>query len=282
MLFGRKNCVTVMIKYLKNGFNHLLPFLITIKMADLLTQIANVKSLLAFLENQLPKEEVVEKPKKETKKKDEKPVEEKPKKETKKKAEEKPVEEKKKGPNVPRVTDKHKNLLAKNLKELANTDIDDKIVDKFKKYINTDMTSEKFESDSLEDHIANFVRLNFAKKESASPFVGDNEPPACDWSNASEYPPLHKLQKTVSQEQFDAMKNSKILKPLGDGNYWSPEDGMWILVDGDDDEVTEKEFNGETYFVCKSNKRVYQTDEKTDKDLFVGFIGIGGFKNMVV
>jgi len=244
----------------------LLPFLITIKMADLTTQIANVKSLLAFLENQLPKEEVVEKPKKETKKK----------------AEEKPVEEKKKGPNVPRVTDKHKNLLAKNLKELANTDIDDKIVDKFKKYINTDMTSEKFESDSLEDHIANFVRLNFAKKESTSPFVGDNEPPACDWSNASEYPPLHKLQKTVSQEQFDAMKNSKILKPLGDGNYWSPEDGMWILVDGDDDEVTEKEFNGETYFVCKSNKRVYQTDEKTDKDLFVGFIGIGGFKDMVI
>jgi hypothetical protein len=62
-------------------------------MSDLLTQIANVEMLLTFLKSQLPKEEVAEKPKKETKKtttkKEEKPkaepVEEKPKKaETKK------------------------------------------------------------------------------------------------------------------------------------------------------------------------------------------------------
>ena len=246
--------------------------------------IENTQETIAYLKTQLPKDEVKpveEKPKKETKKK-EKPVEEKPKKETKKK-EEKPVEEKPKEKNIPRFGASEKTLLANMLKRIAKLEIDNKIVDKFKKYINDDMTNAEFKAEgNLEGHIANFIRLNYPTKESVSPFAGNDDPPTGEWSNASEYPPLHKLQKAVSQEQFDAMKKSKILKPLGENNYWSPDDGMWILVDSDDDEVTEHEFNGETYFVCKSNKRVYQTDEKTDKDLFVGFVGIGHFKNMIV
>ena len=250
-------------------------------MDALTTQIANAKSLLAFLESQLPKEEVVEKPKKETKKKvEEKPVEEK-KKETKKKTEEKKVEEKKQA-HIPRMSASNKKLLATALKSIANVEIDDKIVDKFKKYINDDMTTAKFESEQLEDHVSNFVRLNFVKGGFVSPHVGEDEPPEIDWSNASSKPAAHKLQKSVSKEQFNAMKDSKILKPLGDNNYWSPSDGMWILVEHDDDEFEDVEFEGEMYCVCKKNKRVYQTDKTIDKDMFVGFVGFNKFKSMVV
>ena len=237
-------------------------------MSDLQTQITNVKALLAFLENQLPKEEVKviikeEKPKKE------KVVEEKPKKE----------KSEAKKPNIARMTKKIEQTLAAELKNLAQKDIDANIIKEFKTYINDDMTTETYQSDSLENHIANFVKLNHVK-QSASSFAGFDKPPTMEELEKKKCE-MHTLQKTLSNEQFEEKAKTTKLVPLGDGNFWCPQDGIWILVN-DDNEADEINFKDEKYFVCKENKRVYKYDEKTDKDLFVGFVGIGFFKTMVV
>jgi hypothetical protein len=280
-------------------------FNVTVKMpsvkiliANLKEQIVHIQETIIYLESQLPAEEVevknvdkvVEKPKKETKKVEDKVVD-KPKKETKKKTEEpvkEPVKEtvkdikEKKKLNIPRMTDKIQQVLVKTLKTLANMDSDDKVVEKFKKYINQDMTAEEYESDSLENHVTNFVKANYVKTTGGvvSPFIGYEMPPSSQCDD-STHPSIHALQRSITQKQFDSMKKS--LVSLGDNNYWSKAEGMWILVDSDDDEdLHEIEFEGVKYGVFKSNKRVYQLDEVTDKDIFVGFVGIGKFKNMMI
>jgi hypothetical protein len=232
-------------------------------MTDLQTQITNVKALLAFLENQLPKEDVKviikeDKPKKE------KVVKEK-------------VEAKK--PNIPRMTKKIEQTLGNELKNLAQKDVDANIIKDFKTYINDDMSAETFQSDSLENHIANFVRQNHVKT-SASPFAGSDSPPTMEALEKKKCE-MHTLQKTLTNAQFEEKTKTSKLVPLGDGNFWCPQDGMWILVDYDN-EVDDVDFKGEKYIVCKENKRVYKYDEKTDRDLFVGFVGIGFFKTMTV
>jgi hypothetical protein len=284
-------------------------FNVTVKMpsvkiliANLKEQIVHIQETIIYLESQLPAEEVevknvdkvVEKPKKETKKVEDKVVD-KPKKETKKKAEE-PVKEavketvkepvkdtkEKKKLNIPRMTDKIQQVLVKTLKTLANMDSDDKVVEKFKKYINQDMTAEEYESDSLENHVTNFVKANYVKTTGGvvSPFIGYEMPPSSQCDD-STHPSIHALQRSITQKQFDSMKKS--LVSLGDNNYWSKTEGMWILVETDDDEdLHEIEFEDVKYGVFKSNKRVYQLDEVTDKDIFVGFVGIGKFKNMTI
>jgi hypothetical protein len=274
--------------------------------ANLKENIVSIEETIAYLQTQLPKEAPKEeKPVKKTTKKSadksaekvaEKPAEkhveepEKPAKAPKKEAvkkDEKPAEKKKL--NIPRMTEKIQQILVKTLKTLANMESDDKIVDKFKKYINQDMSAETYESDSLENHITNFVKLIFVKTVPAapanavanaaggfvSPFVGQDPPTFID----PNFPNMTLLQRTVTQKQFDAI--DKDLTELGSGNYWSKSEGLWYLID-DDSDVEEVEFGSSTYFVCKSNKRVYKTDEVTDKDIFVGFVGIGEFVNMKI
>lgn len=261
------------------------------KMSDLTTQISNVEMLLAFLKNQLPKEELPEdKPKKkvvdEDKPKKKKVVE----KEPEVKAVEKPVEKKKaaekKEKNLSRFTPAMKTELTKVLKA-HDVELTEDLRKEFIEHING-LEADEYAKSNLTTHMEVFAKSkgNSEEKEEeppakvgGSPFAGQDDPPDLSkLSNAHGYD-LSKLQKNRSSEQIAEFKKTEILKPLGDGNYWHAKSGMWYFEDGDED-VDEVQFEGKTYAVNKISKRVYET--VGEKDLFVGFLGIGPFKKMKV
>lgn len=256
------------------------------KMSDLTTQIANVEMLLAFLKNQLPKEEVVEKPKKEVKKAAKK--EEKPKAEpAEKKEEEKPKKaDPKKEKNLNRFTPAMKTELTKVLKA-HDVELTEELRKEFIDHLNS-LEADEYTKVNLTAHMETFAKSKGKPEEEdeeppakvgGSPFAGQDDPPDLNkLSNAHGYD-LSKLQKSWSSEQIAEFKKTEILKPLGDGNYWHAKSGMWYFEDGDED-LDEVPFDGKTYLVNKISKRVYQTTD--DKDLFVGFLGIGSFKKMKV
>lgn len=257
------------------------------KMSDLTTQIANVEMLLAFLKNQLPKEEVVEKPKKEVKKTAKK--EEKPKAEpAEKKEEEKPkkaAEKPKK--NMPQLNPAMKTQLTKVLKA-HDIELTEPLRKEFIEYVNGIDADVYAKNPKVENYMETFAKSkgNTEEKDEeppakvgGSPFAGQDDPPDLSkLSNAHGYD-LSKLQKSCSSEQIAEFKKTEILKPLGDGNFWHAKSGMWYFEDGDED-VDEVQFEGKTYAVNKISKRVYET--VGEKDLFVGFLGIGPFKKMKV
>lgn len=256
------------------------------KMSDLTTQIANVEMLLAFLKNQLPKEEVVEKPKKEVKKTAKK--EEKPKAEpAEKKEEEKPKKaDPKKEKNLNRFTPAMKTELTKVLKA-HDVELTEELRKEFIDHLNS-LEADEYTKVNLTAHMETFAKSKGNAEEKSeeqpakvggSPFAGHDDPPDLNkLSNAHSYD-LSKLQKSYSSEKIADLKKTEILKPLGDGNYWHAKSGMWIFEDGEEDVVVVT-FEGKTYVVNEVNKRVYQTTD--DKDLFVGFLGIGQFKKMKV
>lgn len=253
-------------------------------MSDLLTQIANVEMLLTFLKSQLPKEEVAEKPKKETKKtttkKEEKPkaepVEEKPKK-----------AETKKEKNLNRFTPAMKTELTKVLKA-HDVELTEELRKEFIDHING-LEADEYTKVNLTAHMEAFAKSKGKPEEKqeeppakvgGSPFAGQDNPPDLNkLSNAHSYD-LSKLIKYVSSEKLEDMKKTEILKPVGNGNYWHAKSGMWYFENGDEETTDPFEFEGKTYVVNELNKRVYQTTD--DKDLFVGFLGVGQFKKMKV
>jgi len=264
-------------------------------MSDLTTQIANAEMLLAFLKSQLPKEEVVEKSKKKVKKaakNEEKPEadpaekkeEEKPKKaDLKKDLDEKSKKEK----NLNRFTATMKTELTKVLKA-HDVELTEELRKEFIDHLNS-LEADEYTKVNLTAHMETFAKSNGKPEEEkdeeqpakvgGSPFAGQDDPPDLNkLSNAHGYD-LSKLQKSWSSEQIAEFKKTEILKPLGDGNYWHTKSGMWYFEDGDED-LDEISFDGKTYMVNKISKRVYETIN--DKDLFVGFLGIGPFKNMKV
>jgi len=265
------------------------------KMSDLTTQIANAEMLLAFLKNQLPKEEVVEDtPKKkvvdEDKPKKKKAVEKKDAEVAPKKEEEKPVEKKKADPkkekNLTRFTPAMKTELTKVLKA-HDVELTEELRKEFIDHLNG-LETEEYTKVGLTAHMETFAKSKGKTDEKhedqpakvgGSPFAGSDDPPDLNkLSNAHSYD-LSKLIKYVSTDKLEEMKKTEILKPIGNGNYWHAKSGMWVFENGDED-VNDVEFEGKTYGVNSVNKRVYETTD--DKDLFVGFVGIGQFKKMKV
>jgi len=277
----------------KTDFN-LFNLIVINKMSDLTTQIANAEMLLAFLKNQLPKEEVVEDtPKKkvvdEDKPKKKKAVEKKDAEVAPKKEEEKPVEKKKADPkkekNLNRFTPAMKTELTKVLKA-HDVELTEELRKEFIDHLNS-LEAEEYTKVNLTAHMETFAKSKGKpdeKEEPAkvggSPFAGQDDPPDLNkLSNAHSYD-LSKLIKYVSSDKLEEMKKTEILKPIGNGNYWHAKSGMWYFENGDEETTDPFEFEGKTYVVNEVNKRVYQTTD--DKDLFVGFLGIGQFKKMKV
>lgn len=285
MMMSLMHCGTRIFRYTnfsKTDLNFFNLICYQYKMSGLTTQIANVEMLLAFLKNQLPNEEVVEKPKKETKKtttkKGEKPTAE--------PAEKKEVVEKpKKEKNLNRFTPAMKTELTKVLKA-HDVELTEELRKEFIDHLNS-LEADEYTKVNLTAHMETFAKSKGKPEEDeeppakvgGSPFAGQDNPPDLNkLSNAHSYD-LSKLQKSCNSDQIAEFKKTEILKPLGDGNYWHAKSGMWYFEDGDED-VNDVEFDGKTYGVNSVNKRVYET--VGEKDLFVGFVGVGQFKKMKV
>jgi len=281
-------------------------------MASIQQLITNLEETIVYLKTQLPKEEV--KPVKADKKKKEdvepvekkvaakkEPVEKKvpAKKETAdKKAEpEKKVAAKKAEPkekNLNRMTPAIKTELTKVLKT-HDVELTEELRKEFIEYVNG-MDTDAYAASNLTTHMEAFAKSKAGGGEDTdeeivehdapvtktvkSQYAGQQDPPDLQGrSNAAGPLDLHSIMRIVPTEKLNALKKTEILKPLGDGNYWHPKDGVYVFEDTDDD-VDEFPLNGNTYVVCKSNKRVYQTTD--DKDIFVGFLGVGEFKDVKV
>ena len=238
--------------------------------------ITNLEETIAYLKTQLPKEEVVVKvdKKKTTAKKE--PVE-------KKEPAEKKAEPKAK--NLSRFTPAMKTELTKVLKA-HNVELTEDLRKKFIDHING-LEAEDYMKVNLTAHMEQFAKENSTEEEAepqqaagfVSPFVGEDSPPNLEsLSNANGYN-MSQLTRHVSSDQLKELKKTEILKSLNNGNYWHAKTGMWVFENGDED-IDEIEFEGDTYGVNKVNKRVYET--VNDKDVFVGFIGIGRFRKMKV
>jgi hypothetical protein len=229
--------------------------------------ITNLEETIAYLKTQLPKEEVVVKADK--------------KKVTAKKAE---TKEK----NLNRMTPAIKTELTKVLKT-QSVELTEELRKEFIEFVNS-METDAYAASNLTTHMETFAKSktivveeeeeepprNTAKSE----YAGQQDPPDLSGkSNAAPAMNLHSITRLMSTEAVNALKKTDILKPLGNRNYWYPKDGVYVFEDTDDD-LKEIKFKGNNYVVNSETKRVYETTD--DRDIFVGFLGIGEFKTMKV
>jgi hypothetical protein len=241
---------------------------------------------------------------------DEKPAKE----EKKSKKEEKPKTETTK--RISRMTPTLATQLKAELIKVGMTisDDDKKEFDKIKKEFvaHVDgLTDEDFTAKGLADHMRDFANLKrpapVAEEEeeeekpvAEKPKKGKAKDPAEEkpkkgkaaagekkklWDEMSEVdapaPPSDMTKVNILT--LDELKKIEMLAtPKGGpmGVYWDADDGRWVRgpEEDDDEDLTEKKFKGKTYAVGDNTGRVYETTD--DRDIFVGFAGVGAFREM--
>lgn len=190
-----------------------------------------------------PKEPVEEKPA------DEKPAE-KPKKKKGLKSEEEKPEEKDDGKRLKRMSKVLSDKLEATFKEFGS-EMNDKTKKSFVAYVN-DLTVDDFDSKTLTEHMRDFV-------------VSAVRPTDEGEAEALEISELQNLKNLI--DGYSA------------GIYWDPADKRFVTGQEDDDEdVVETTFNDKPFMVGETTGRVYENIN--DEDIFVGYKGVGQFKNM--
>ena len=185
----------------------------------------------------------------------------------------------------------------------------DKLKKEFVKYLN-DLTEEDYQKDTKghPDRMKDFVELKAPKKEApkqeapkvvagkakAAPKkktmweeMNSHETPTSPPSNAAA---LHDV-KDVEELQNNDMLVTVDGSP--DGVFWDGKNGHWVRGPAaiDDEDVVEVKFIGNDYMVGEQTLRVYQTveyirktkdgkDEPDTRDEFVGYLGVGKFREM--
>ena len=145
--------------------------------------------------------------------------------------------------------------LSKQLKttfEEAHVEFTDAHKKEFAAYIN-DMLNETFDVKSLPDHMRDFVVMQVVKT------------------------PVDKASLVpVSYEELVTFTTVETPTP---GVYWDTVNKVFVRGPNavPDEEVIETTFEGALYVVGEVSKRVYVVG---DTDVFVGFAGVGAFKNM--
>ena len=91
--------------------------------------------------------------------------------------------------------------------------------------------------------------------------------------------------RPTDEGEAEALEISELqnLKNLIDGYsagiYWDPAGKRFVTGQVDDDEdVVETKFNDKPFMVGEKTGRVYENID--DEDIFVGYKGVGQFKNM--
>ena len=219
------------------------------KMVALTEKLATQEEKLEDIGN--PKERKPRVPKEP--KKEEKPKKEEPKqKKGIKPAEEKPKkEEKDDGKRLKRMSKVLSDKLEATFKEFGS-EMTDKSKKSFVTYVN-DLTTDDFDSKTLTEHMRDFVVLTVRPTDE-----GEAE--------------------TLEISQLQTLKN--LVDGYSAGIYWDSAGKRFVTGPdaGDDDDVDKIEFNNINYYVCEANGRVYENIN--DEDIFVGYKGVGQFKNM--
>lgn len=210
-----------------------------------------------------PKETITvepeEKPKKAAKTKKEEPV----KVETKKEEEPKKDEKEKR---IKRMTQ----TISNNLKT-ALTKVDLEITDKLKKefvsYVD-DLTNDDFVGKNLEEHMNEFANLKASRTASSNAAAG---------GSSNTKPPM------VEHLSITELRDIESLTPVEPkGTFWDAGNGRFVRGPEEvpDEDFIEKKFNTKNYAIGEKSGRVYE--ENHEGDVFVGFIGVGEFKNLEI
>ena len=194
------------------------------------------------------KPRVPKEPKKEEEKpKQKKPEEEKPVEKTKQK---KPEEDKDDGKRLKRMSKVLTDKLETIFKEFGS-EMNDKTKKSFVAYVN-DLTTDDFDSKTLTEHMRDFVVLTIRPAD-------EDE------------------AETLEISQLQTLKN--LIDGYSAGIYWDPAGKRFVTGDVDDDEdVVETKFSDKNFMVGENTGRVYENIH--DEDIFVGYKGVGQFKNM--
>jgi hypothetical protein len=131
------------------------------------------------------------------------------------------------------------------------SEMNDKSKKAFVAYVN-DLTKDDFDAKTLTEHMRDFVIMSVRPSEE-----GDAE----------------------SLELSELQKFKNLIDGYSAGIYWVPESKKFVtgMVD-DDEDVEETEFDNKTFMVGDNTGRVYENID--DEDIFVGYKGIGQFKDM--
>lgn len=171
----------------------------------------------------------------------------------------------------------------------------DKLKKEFVKYLN-DLTEEDYqkETKSHPDRMNDFAALKAPKKEEAKPVakaaggkakaapkkktmwedMTNHETPDGPPSNAVEIHTVGDIEELTNNEFLVTVTGSP------DGVFWDGKNGRWVRGPEavDDEDVVEAKFGDIDYMVGEQSTRIYQ--EIDDRDVFVGYVGVGKFKTM--
>jgi hypothetical protein len=175
-------------------------------------------------------------------------------------------------------------------KSLADADVpcDEKMFTKLKKkftdYVDS-LTEDDFKNSSLTDHMRDFAKLEKGddkKPEEDTEMKVDETEKEPEPSEASKGGGAADVPSHISLEDFQKrFANGKLTKNTsGTAVFWDAENGDLITgpEEDPDEDLEEEKFHGKTFAVGVKTGRVYETVD--DKDVFVGFKGVGQFKDM--
>jgi hypothetical protein len=219
-------------------------------------------------------------------------------------------EEEKSNKRISRMTPTLANKLKAELVKAGTTFSNDdktekKEFDKFKKEFTSyveDLTNDDFTAKGLEKHMEDFAN-------SKKPVVVNNTAVEKEETAPAPAPApakVEKKQRKKATEKLDVevkappgptnaanietltlekLQSIEMIATPNDGPigvYWDAVDGRWVRgPDQDDDEdMTEKNFQGKTYAIGDKTGRVYEVTD--DRDIFAGFVGLGAFKELKV
>ena len=160
--------------------------------------------------------------------------------------------------------------------------------DKFKKDFATyveELTNDDFTAKPLDKHMEDFANTKkpaetttVAPAKVAKPKKAPKKESTSVPSGPSNVAVIH----DVSLEELHAIEMIATPADGPIGVYWDADDGRWVRgpKQDDDEDMTEKTFEGKTYAIGDTTGRVYEVTD--NKDIFVGYIGIGNFKDLTV
>lgn len=190
-------------------------------------------------------------------------------------------------PRWTRWTKTHTEAFKKNLAAVDLNPEDkefDKLKKEFVKYLN-ELTEDDYHKDGKThlQHMNDFVHLKKAPKKAEEKPVEKKEKKTM-WEDMHETP-RHPPASAGGIEDVDLKElqgNDFLITVDGspDGVYWDGSHGRWVRgpCSVEDEDLIEKKLNGVEYMVGEQSGRVYQ--EVDDRDTFVGYVGIGKFKDM--
>lgn len=165
----------------------------------------------------------------------------------------------------------------------------DKLKKEFVKYLN-DLTEEDYKKDTKThpERMKDFADLKTPEKKT-EPVVVKETKKKTMWEEmttheAPKNPPSNAVEITEVDDLDELRNNDFIMTVEGcpKGVFWNGRDGGWVKGPdpvNDDDMIADVSFEKKLYDVAKDGC-VYYYDEKLDRHIWAGYLGVGKFHNM--